>query len=100
MNKTFCVDFTDKSGQWFTYDIGAESLFDAAAALISDDSSVVISKIVERIDNPVSFSVIVKNHNDTIIYSGDSLNKAASEKRWYEYQTGNLCTVELKEIRL
>lgn len=36
----------------------------------------------------------VLNHNQTIIYRGKSAADAAQEKRDYEYQTGNLCTVE------
>lgn len=40
----------------------------------------------------------VKNHNDVIIYRGKSAADGAQEKREYEYQTGNLCTVEIEEL--
>lgn len=38
----------------------------------------------------------VRNHNDVIIYQGTNPVVAAKEKRQYEYQTGNKCTVEYK----
>lgn len=40
----------------------------------------------------------VKNHNDVIVYRGKSAADAAQEKRDYEHQTGNFCTVEIDEM--
>lgn len=40
----------------------------------------------------------VKNQNDVIIYRGKSAADAAQEKREYEHQTGNFCTVETEEV--
>lgn len=98
--KTYCVDFLDEHNEFYSYDVGAESLFDAAAAIMSDEKGCRVTAVFERIDNPMTFIAVVKNHNDIVIYQGESLIKAAAEKRHYEYHTGNRCTVSVNGVTL
>lgn len=41
-------------------------------------------------------TITVRNHNDVIIYQGNCYMAAAKEKRNYEFQTGNICTVTVE----